>query len=214
MSYRCEYAKLGTSKCKGPLPCKGSAIAKASLRFGTVVDINGNTSFQWRHWGCLTKQVIHNVLASQSHTRTPLASTAPQLTCSGGRRGHHRRGTRWYTRVRSLHHCSRLISLARLGRRLRRTQARGSGARAHHVRERSRSVTQQTHSTRIRAHKLYPSCCHSVAEEGAFRDDWSSLDSADSMLCMPLQTSPSRRASLTMRRTATRTARRRQKRRR
>ncbi|SGY33748.1 BQ5605_C002g01539 [Microbotryum silenes-dioicae] len=58
--------------CAGPKPCSGTKIGKAGpaptasrhcgeLRFGTVVDIMGRTSFQWRHWGCLTKTVLANV---------------------------------------------------------------------------------------------------------------------------------------------------------
>ncbi|KAL7338233.1 hypothetical protein BJY59DRAFT_702015 [Rhodotorula toruloides] len=54
MSYRLEYAKLGTSKCKGAKPCHGNAIPKGSLRCGTLVTIQGNSSFAWRHWGCVT----------------------------------------------------------------------------------------------------------------------------------------------------------------
>ncbi|SCV68559.1 BQ2448_680 [Microbotryum intermedium] len=45
----------------GPKPCSGTKIGKAKLRFGTVVDIMGRTSFQWRHWGCLTETVLANV---------------------------------------------------------------------------------------------------------------------------------------------------------
>ncbi|ORY56205.1 p115 like vesicle tethering protein [Leucosporidium creatinivorum] len=60
-SYRLEYAKLGTSKCKGPKPCTGTKIPKGDLRFGTVVEFQGKTSFAWRHWGCVTQKQFNNM---------------------------------------------------------------------------------------------------------------------------------------------------------
>ncbi|KAI0634798.1 poly polymerase and DNA-ligase Zn-finger region-domain-containing protein [Trametes polyzona] len=59
--YRLEYASSGRSKCNGPKPCKGTAIGKGELRFGSVVDFRGNTSFSWRHWGCVTSKIISNM---------------------------------------------------------------------------------------------------------------------------------------------------------
>ncbi|UZJ54918.1 hypothetical protein CBS101457_004238 [Exobasidium rhododendri] len=61
MAYRLEYASSGRAACKGPEPCKGTKIEKASLRFGTVVDISGHTSFHWRHWGCVTRKQLSNI---------------------------------------------------------------------------------------------------------------------------------------------------------
>ncbi|CAK5264998.1 unnamed protein product, partial [Mycena citricolor] len=61
MPYRVEYASSNRAKCKGQKPCKGTPILKGSLRFGTIVDVGGNTSFAWRHWGCLTAKVLENV---------------------------------------------------------------------------------------------------------------------------------------------------------
>ncbi|KAJ7698678.1 hypothetical protein B0H17DRAFT_836294, partial [Mycena rosella] len=58
--YRLEYAASNRAKCKGGKPCQGTTITKGELRFGSVVDYQGNTSFAWRHWGCVTKKVISN----------------------------------------------------------------------------------------------------------------------------------------------------------
>ncbi|KZT68398.1 zf-PARP-domain-containing protein [Daedalea quercina L-15889] len=58
--YRLEYASSGRSKCNGPLPCKGTAIGKGELRFGSLVDFRGAASFSWRHWGCVTSKIIAN----------------------------------------------------------------------------------------------------------------------------------------------------------
>ncbi|KIM42150.1 hypothetical protein M413DRAFT_55852, partial [Hebeloma cylindrosporum] len=62
--YRFEYASSGRSKCKGPKPCSGTLINKGELRFGTLVDMRGMTSFTWRHWGCVTPKIIANVKKS------------------------------------------------------------------------------------------------------------------------------------------------------
>ncbi|KAI0747052.1 poly polymerase and DNA-ligase Zn-finger region-domain-containing protein [Daedaleopsis nitida] len=59
--YRLEYASTGRAKCTGPKPCKGSQLPKGELRFGSLVDFQGKTSFQWRHWGCVTPKIITNM---------------------------------------------------------------------------------------------------------------------------------------------------------
>ncbi|KAF8956286.1 hypothetical protein BDZ97DRAFT_1671792 [Flammula alnicola] len=59
--YRLEYASSSRAKCKGPKPCSGTPIGKGELRFGTLADLQGHTSFFWRHWGCVTKKIIENV---------------------------------------------------------------------------------------------------------------------------------------------------------
>ncbi|KAJ7762739.1 hypothetical protein DFH07DRAFT_739153 [Mycena maculata] len=60
--YRLEYSASNRAKCKGAKPCKvGTTISKGDLRFGTLVDIQGKTSFAWRHWGCVTPKVITNL---------------------------------------------------------------------------------------------------------------------------------------------------------
>ncbi|KAI5116155.1 hypothetical protein M0805_008426 [Coniferiporia weirii] len=59
--YRLEISGTGRAKCKGPKPCSGTQISKGELRFGTIVDMKGNTSFVWRHWGCVTPRIIANM---------------------------------------------------------------------------------------------------------------------------------------------------------
>ncbi|KAL9936594.1 hypothetical protein V8E36_004662 [Tilletia maclaganii] len=65
MAYRIEYAASGRAGCKGPKVCKDSGeankIPKGALRLGTVVEFNGNTSFQWRHWGCISEAQCGNI---------------------------------------------------------------------------------------------------------------------------------------------------------
>lgn len=39
----------------------GTAIEKGTMRLGTLVDIKGNQSFTWRHWGCITPKLMKNL---------------------------------------------------------------------------------------------------------------------------------------------------------
>ncbi|KAF8594934.1 zf-PARP-domain-containing protein, partial [Ceratobasidium sp. AG-I] len=56
--YRLEYAPSGRAKCSGPKPCSGTLIKKGELRMGSLVDVHGNKSFKWRHWGCTTALIL------------------------------------------------------------------------------------------------------------------------------------------------------------
>lgn len=62
--YRVEYATTSRAKCQGPKPCKGTAIAKGDMRFGTWVVMNEHGSFKWRHWSCVTPSVLRNVMGT------------------------------------------------------------------------------------------------------------------------------------------------------
>ncbi|KAH7103764.1 Cullin binding-domain-containing protein [Auriculariales sp. MPI-PUGE-AT-0066] len=59
--YRVEYAKSARAGCKGPKPCLGTKIGKDELRFGTLVTLKEQTTWTWKHWGCVTARVLTNV---------------------------------------------------------------------------------------------------------------------------------------------------------
>uniref|UniRef100_V5ET49 PARP-type domain-containing protein n=2 Tax=Kalmanozyma brasiliensis (strain GHG001) TaxID=1365824 RepID=V5ET49_KALBG len=61
MPYRIEYSANNRAACKGAKPCKGTKIKKGEMRLGTLVEIQGNQSFAYRHYGCITSQVIRNI---------------------------------------------------------------------------------------------------------------------------------------------------------
>ncbi|KAG0186293.1 hypothetical protein DFQ28_008059 [Apophysomyces sp. BC1034] len=64
MSYQLEYAKTGRSKCKGPKALCQSvdrSIKVGELRFGVQVDSGAFKGVTWKHWTCVTKQVIANM---------------------------------------------------------------------------------------------------------------------------------------------------------
>lgn len=56
---RIEYAKSGRAVCQnGECKKRGLKIEKGSLRQGVWVSINGNESWKWRHFGCITDRVM------------------------------------------------------------------------------------------------------------------------------------------------------------
>ncbi|OCF32768.1 hypothetical protein I316_05403 [Kwoniella heveanensis BCC8398] len=60
-AYRLEVAPTARSQCNGPKPCKGTKIGKGELRLGVWVEVMGNGSFKWKHWGCVSEKVISNI---------------------------------------------------------------------------------------------------------------------------------------------------------
>lgn len=50
--YRLEVSPSARAQCNGNKWCKGTKIPKGDFRVGTWVEIMGNGSFKWRHWGC------------------------------------------------------------------------------------------------------------------------------------------------------------------
>jgi hypothetical protein len=53
----------GAPVALSPLTLPGTKIQKGEIRFGTVVEIQGNTSFQWRHFECITPKQVANLKA-------------------------------------------------------------------------------------------------------------------------------------------------------
>ncbi|MCJ1228059.1 hypothetical protein MMC12_004719 [Toensbergia leucococca] len=62
MPYRVELAKSARAGCKNKICQEGQVkIQKGALRLGTLVDIQGNQSWSWKHWGCVTPKQIENI---------------------------------------------------------------------------------------------------------------------------------------------------------
>ncbi|KAI9669656.1 MAG: hypothetical protein M1831_007352 [Alyxoria varia] len=60
-SYRVELAKTGRSGCRDTHCQKANVkIEKGDLRFGTLVEIKGQQSWFWKHWGCVTPKQLFN----------------------------------------------------------------------------------------------------------------------------------------------------------
>ncbi|KAJ9610689.1 hypothetical protein H2200_005466 [Cladophialophora chaetospira] len=61
-TYRFELAKQGRAGCQNSA-CKNAEvkIQKGEFRMGTLVDFQGNPSWRWKHWGCVTPLQIANL---------------------------------------------------------------------------------------------------------------------------------------------------------
>ncbi|KAF2653286.1 zf-PARP-domain-containing protein [Lophiostoma macrostomum CBS 122681] len=61
-SYRIEISPNNRATCNNT-ECKkaGAKLLKGEIRWGTLVTIKEHNSWAWRHWGCVTPQVIANV---------------------------------------------------------------------------------------------------------------------------------------------------------
>ncbi|KAF9066155.1 SNF2 family N-terminal domain-containing protein [Rhodocollybia butyracea] len=62
--HRLEYSKSSRAKCYGPL-CKGANMAPGSLRYGKITrdTVTKSDSVEWRHWGCVTPQILVELAA-------------------------------------------------------------------------------------------------------------------------------------------------------
>ncbi|KAI0633366.1 SNF2 family N-terminal domain-containing protein [Trametes polyzona] len=53
-----EYSKSSRATCHGPPPCRGSPIELGSLRYGQVTKGRYGETVEWRHWGCVTPDIL------------------------------------------------------------------------------------------------------------------------------------------------------------
>ncbi|KAF8756387.1 HIRAN protein [Rhizoctonia solani] len=59
--YVIEYAKNSSEKCHGRPPCHGSTIVLGDLRFGTKKYNGVINKMQYRHWGCVTPDILYDL---------------------------------------------------------------------------------------------------------------------------------------------------------
>ncbi|KAH9892824.1 SNF2 family N-terminal domain-containing protein [Cubamyces lactineus] len=58
-----EYSKSSRATCHGPPPCRGSSIELGSLRYGQVNKGKYGETVEWRHWGCVTPDILTKLAA-------------------------------------------------------------------------------------------------------------------------------------------------------
>ncbi|KAL4074195.1 SNF2 family N-terminal domain-containing protein [Scleroderma citrinum] len=56
-----DYTKSSRSVCNGPPPCAGSPIAVGSIRYGQRIPSRFGETVVWRHWGCVTPDILRNL---------------------------------------------------------------------------------------------------------------------------------------------------------
>ncbi|KAI6157534.1 SNF2 family N-terminal domain-containing protein [Pisolithus tinctorius] len=73
-----DYSKSSLSVCKGPSPCTGSSIAVGSLRYGTLVPSEFGEIVIWRHWGCVTPDILRILATVDLNSVTGFNSLRPE----------------------------------------------------------------------------------------------------------------------------------------
>ncbi|KAI0743822.1 SNF2 family N-terminal domain-containing protein [Daedaleopsis nitida] len=63
-----EYSKSSRATCHGPPPCQGSPIELGSLRYGKVTTSQYGETVEWRHWGCVTPDILTQLAAVRIET--------------------------------------------------------------------------------------------------------------------------------------------------
>ncbi|KAF9024848.1 hypothetical protein BDZ89DRAFT_1068783 [Hymenopellis radicata] len=58
MNHLVGYSKSARAKCHGPPPCKNSPVETGSLRYGKLITADFGDSIEWRHWGCVTPDIL------------------------------------------------------------------------------------------------------------------------------------------------------------
>ncbi|KAI9445652.1 poly polymerase and DNA-ligase Zn-finger region-domain-containing protein, partial [Russula earlei] len=61
-----KYSKSSRAKCRGNL-CGGSLIGQGELRYGRTVTNDYGEIVQWRHWGCVTPQILQRISSYGIH---------------------------------------------------------------------------------------------------------------------------------------------------
>lgn len=73
-----DYSKSSLSVCKGPSPCTGSSIAVGSLRYGTLVPSEFGEIVIWRHWGCVTPDILRILATVDLNSVTGFNTLRPE----------------------------------------------------------------------------------------------------------------------------------------
>lgn len=76
-THHIEYSKSSRAKCHGKL-CGGSFIGQGELRYGHTTANNYGEIVQWRHWGCVTPQILGNILKHGVETCAGFSSLRPE----------------------------------------------------------------------------------------------------------------------------------------
>ncbi|GJE94457.1 SNF2 family N-terminal domain-containing protein [Phanerochaete sordida] len=69
-SHMLEYSKSSKAPCHGPPPCKGTPIELGGLRYGEVTFGEYGETVKWRHWGCVSPDILAK-LAQTKLERVP-----------------------------------------------------------------------------------------------------------------------------------------------
>ncbi|KAF9451964.1 hypothetical protein P691DRAFT_772701 [Macrolepiota fuliginosa MF-IS2] len=57
------YSRSIRAKCHGPPPCKGTTLPVGTLRYGQTIPSQYGENVEWRHWGCVTPDILRRLAA-------------------------------------------------------------------------------------------------------------------------------------------------------
>ncbi|KAG1716393.1 hypothetical protein ID866_745 [Astraeus odoratus] len=63
-----DYSKSSRSVCSGPPPCTGTPISSGSLRYGQTIPSQYGETVVWRHWGCVTPEILRDLAVADFDT--------------------------------------------------------------------------------------------------------------------------------------------------
>ncbi|KAF8135787.1 SNF2 family N-terminal domain-containing protein [Boletus edulis] len=63
-----DYSRSTRAVCKGPAPCTGSPIPVGSLRYGQIAKTEFGETVSWRHWGCVTPNILLSLAVTDLHS--------------------------------------------------------------------------------------------------------------------------------------------------
>ncbi|KAG2055432.1 hypothetical protein BDR06DRAFT_911542 [Suillus hirtellus] len=73
-----DYSKSTRSVCKGPAPCSGSPIPVGGLRYGQLVPGEYGETVAWRHWGCVTPDILRSLAVVDQSSIIGFGSIRPE----------------------------------------------------------------------------------------------------------------------------------------
>ncbi|KAG1816100.1 SNF2 family N-terminal domain-containing protein, partial [Suillus subaureus] len=72
------YSRSTRSVCKGPAPCNGSPIPVGSLRYGQLVPGEYGETVAWRHWGCVTPDILRSLAVVDQSSIIGIGNIRPE----------------------------------------------------------------------------------------------------------------------------------------
>ncbi|KAF8200953.1 SNF2 family N-terminal domain-containing protein [Pholiota molesta] len=78
VSHVVGYSRSTRAKCHAPTPCKDTPMPVGTLRYGRTVSTETGETVQWRHWGCVTPNILAELAAIPDSNITGFESLKPQ----------------------------------------------------------------------------------------------------------------------------------------
>ncbi|KIK94979.1 hypothetical protein PAXRUDRAFT_141720 [Paxillus rubicundulus Ve08.2h10] len=72
-----DYSRSTRSVCKGPEPCAGTPLPPGSLRYGQIYKGEFGETVRWRHWGCVTPDILRDLAITDLDIITGFSTIRP-----------------------------------------------------------------------------------------------------------------------------------------